>query len=147
LVKSFAQGRQFIRIGMVESMRFTFGEGELGWTKDRKPLNMRVELEIVDLDPVISLPVNRSLSLLDFTNPAAAVKRMFSDDTQYNDYLSRLTGLSYLDTILRFNRLGRILTSAKRDLAYSISAENMAGKLSSSIIGDIGKVFTKQIAR
>jgi hypothetical protein len=147
LVKSFAQGRQFIRIGMVESMRFTFGEGELGWTKDRKPLNMRVELEIVDLDPVISLPVNRSLSLLDFTNPAAAVKRMFSDDTQYNDYLSRLTGLSYLDTILRFNRLGRILTSAKRDLAYSISAENMAGKLSSSIVGDIGKVFTKQIAR
>lgn len=147
LVKAFCKSRSIIRTGMVENMRFTFGEGEAGWTRDRKPLNLRVEFDIVDLDPLVSLPINRRTSITDFSNPSRLASHILNDDTQYSDYLTRLTGLDYLDTILRYSRLSRMLTTAKNDLAYSISAENLGNKLNDSIVGQLGQLMTKQMAR
>lgn len=147
LVKAFCQSRSFIRTGMVESIRFQFGEGEAGWTRDRKPLNFKATIEIVDLEPLVSVPINRAMTLLDFTNPAAAVKRILTDDTAYNDYLGRLTGLTYLDTVLRYRRLNRMITTAGIDVKSSFRADNVAAILSDNIVGDILKAFSKPIDR
>lgn len=147
MVKAFCQGRTVIRTGMVTQARFTFGEGEAGWTKDRKPLNLKIVLEIADLEPLVSVPIDRSMSLLDLTNPAAVAQRIFTDDTAYNNYLMRLTGVNYLDTVMRYSRINRQLTGVALDMKTSIRADNIAAKLSDSIIGDLGRIFTKPIAR
>lgn len=147
MVKAFCQGRTVIRTGMPVSAKFIFGEGERGWTKDRKPLNLKIILDIADFEPQVSIPIDRSMSLLDLTNPAAVAQRIFSDDTAYNNYLMRLTGVSYLDTVMRYSRINRQLTGLALDLKTSIRADNFASKISDSIVGDLGRIFTKPIAR
>lgn len=147
MIKAFCQGRSIIRTGMITQATFTFGSGEKGWTLDRKPLNMRIDFEIADLDDVVSVPIDRSLSVLDLTNPSAVVQRMLTDDTAYNNWLSRLSGMDYLDTVLKYSRINRQLTGIALDMQRSISAENMAAKVSDSVAGDLMRIFTKPIAR
>jgi len=147
MVKAFCQGRSIIRTGMVTGARFIFGEGEKGYTKDRKPLNLKIILDIADLEPLVSVPIDRSMSLLDLTNPAAVAQRIFTDDSAYNNYLMRLTGVSYLDTVMRYSRINRQLTGLVLDMKTSMRADNFASKLSDSIVGDLGRIFTKPIAR
>lgn len=146
-VKAFCQSRQIIRTGLVSSARFIFGEGDGGWTKDRKPLNMKVILDIQDMEPLVSVPIDRSMSLLDLTNPAAVAQRIFTDDTAYNNYLSRLTGVSYLDTVLKYARINRQLTNVVLDMKQSIRADNIASKMSDSVLGDFARLFVKPMTR
>lgn len=147
MVRAFSKSKTFIRTGMIESARFTLGEGDRGWTRDRKPLNLRIDLEIVDLDPMVSVPIKRGMTLLDMTNPAAALKRMMSDDTAYNNYLARLTGMDYLDTVLKYSRLNRMLTTASLDMKQSFRAANIASKVTDSLVSDVARLFIKPIAR
>ena len=148
LVKSFAQGRQIIRRGMVSDVVFRFGEGPAGWTKDRHPLNMTVELTIADLDPVLALPTNRALGLADLTNPAAFAATVLNDTGKYNDWITRLTGVEYLDTVLKWSRLSRRLTAAKADLDYNgLSAISVANTVNDSIISDLGKLPFRPLRR
>lgn len=146
-VKAFCQSRQIIRTGLVESCTFTFGDGEGGWTTDRKPLNLKIELSIVNLEPLVSVPIDRSFSVLDITNPSAIASRLFNDDSAYNDYLGRLTGLSYLDTVLKYARLNRNLTKMSVDMKTSMSANNIAAKINDTPIKDFFYLFTKPIQR
>lgn len=147
LVKSFSQGRSFIRTGIVESATFTFGNGETGFTKDRKPLNMRIDLNILDLEPLVTVPINRSIGIGDFTNPQNLVSKLLSDDTAYTNYLSRLTGVTYLDTVLKSRRINRALTKAKLDLRQAVSAQRMAAALSDSFVGDLMRMGVREIER
>lgn len=146
LVKVFCQSRQLIRTGMVESMNFVFGEGECGWTRDRRPLNFKAQINFVDLEPLVSVPINRALTVLDITNPAAVVKRL-SDDSAYNDYVGRLAGMSYLDTVLRYSKLNRMLTTAGLDFKSSFRADAVGAMLSDNLVGDVLRMFAKPIAR
>lgn len=146
-VKAFCQSRSIIRTGLVSSARFVFGDGEAGWTKDRKPLNLKITLEIADMEPLVSVPIDRSMSLLRLTNPADVAQRIFSDDTAYNNYLSRLTGVSYLDTVMRYSRINRQLTGVVLDMKQSIRADNIAAKISDSVVADLARIFTKPISR
>lgn len=146
-VKAFCQSRQIIRTGLVSSARFIFGEGDGGWTKDRKPLNLKIILDIQDMEPLVSVPIDRSMSLLDLTNPASVAQRIFTDDTAYNNYLSRLTGVSYLDTVLKYSRINRQLTSVVLDMKQSMRADNIASKMSDSVFSDLGRLFIKPMVR
>ncbi|MNM09006.1 hypothetical protein D3C81_190860 [compost metagenome] len=146
-VKTFCKSRQIIRHGLVSSLNFTFGDGEAGWTRDRKPLNLSMTLNVEDLDPLVTVPIDRSLSILDLTNPAAVVSRVLSDDTAYNNYLTRLSGMDYLDTVLKYARLNRQLTQVALDMKTSVRADNIAAKVNDSIIGDLGRLFIRPLAR
>lgn len=147
MCKAFCQSRSIIRTGMISQAAFTFGAGDAGWTRDRKPLNLKIDFEVVDLEPLITIPIDRSMSLLRLTNPADVAQRLFSDDTGYNNWISRLTGQTYLDTVLKYNRLNRNLTGIVLDMETSIRADNIAAKVNDSIIGDLGRIFTKPVAR
>lgn len=146
-VKTFCKSRQIIRTGLVKQATFTFGEGEAGWTRDRKPLNLKIQLDVVDLEPLVTVPIDRSISILDLTNPAVVAQRIFSDDTAYNNYLTRLAGVDYLDTILKYSRLNRQLTQLALDVKTSVRADNIAAKVSDSIIGDMLRLATRPLAR
>lgn len=146
-VKAFCQSRQIIRTGLVKNARFIFGEGDGGWTKDRKPLNLKIILDIEDMEPLVSIPIDRSMSLLDLTNPSALVERILTDDTGWNNWASRLTGVSYLDTVLRYARVNRQLTSVALQMRQSIRADNIASKMSDSVVADFARLFVKPMSR
>lgn len=147
MCKAFCQGRSTIRTGMVENATFTWGAGERGWTKDRKPLNLRIDFNIVDLDPIISVPIDRSISLLEVPNLSGIANKILSDDTGYNNFLGRITGMPYLDTFLKYSRLNRGLTGVALDIETSIRADNMASKVSDSIVGSFATLFARPMAR
>ena len=147
MVKAFCKSRSVIRTGMIESLTFTFGSGPAGWTVDRKPLNLKIDFTVVDLETVMSVPIDRSMSLLDLTNPANIAQRLFTDDSAYNNFLARATGMDYLDTVLRYAKINRNLTGILMDMQQSVSAENMAAKVSDSIIGDLGRIFARPLQR
>ena len=147
LVKVFSKSKCIIRTGMVESATFTLGEGPAGWTKDRKPLNLKITLNFVDLDPFVTVPLNRGFQILDLTNPAAVTKAILNDDGAYSDYLNRLTGMDYLDTVLKYSVINRNLTKIWTDTKMSFRAENIAAKLSDSIISDAAQLFYNKISR
>lgn len=148
MVKVFSKGRQIIRAGIAESATIRFGEGIGGWTKDRKPLNISVEIVFVDVEKYLSVPISRTSGLMtSITNPAAAVHRMLNDVGPYNSYIARITGTDYLDTILRWNQLSRKMTMAAASLKQSTSPSNIAGIVNDSIIGDIMKIPFRSIDR
>ena len=147
MCKAFCQGRSIIRTGMVENATFTWGAGERGWTRDRKPLNLRIDFSIVDLDPIISVPIDRSISLLEVPNLNGISKKILSDDTGYNNFLGRITGVTYLDTFLKYSRLNRGITGVAQDIQTSIRADNIAAKVSDSIVGSLSTLFARPMAR
>jgi hypothetical protein len=147
MLKAFCKSRSIIRTGMMESLSFTLGSGDGGWTLDRRPLNIKIDFTIVDLEPLITVPIDRSISLLDMTNPSQVANRLFNDDTAYNNYLSRLTGIDYLDTVMKYARLNRNLTGISLDMKQSIRADNIAAKVNDSIVGDLARIFTRPVSR
>lgn len=147
LVKTFSQSRQIIRTGMVSDATFTWGDGNIGWSRNRRPLTLTVELTVVDLDKMISLPMNRGMSAVDLVNPAAFMSSVLNDTGKYNDWLARLTGVEYLDTVLKWSRLSRQLTMAKSGVEHTFSASNIANTVNDSILGDLGKLFARPMKR
>lgn len=146
-VKAFCKSRGIIRTGLVTQLDLTLGEGDAGWTRDRKPLNMTASLQITDLEPLVTLPIDRSISILDLTNPNAVVSRILSDDSAFNNFASRITGMDYLDTILRWSRLNRQLTGVVTDIKTSIRSDNIAAKINDSIVADLLRLATRPLAR
>lgn len=146
MCKAFSQGRCIIRTGMIDNATITFGVGDR-WTRDRKPLTLKIDFNVYDLEPLISVPIDRSISILDATNLSGLAGRILTDDTAYNNYVSRITGLPYLDTILKYQRLNRGLTGMVNEMKTSIRADNIASKVSDSIVGSFSTLFTRPMAR
>ncbi|QDH47024.1 hypothetical protein PQC06_gp145 [Aeromonas phage LAh10] len=141
MVKSFARGKGIIRSGMVRNASMTWGEGPLGWTTDKKPLNCRITLDLVDFDPILSVPVTRVTNPLDLVNIAKQSSRYLGDIGKYNDWVNRVAGLDYIDTVLRYNDMNRRLTRFTNDVETMFSPANVANIVNDSIIGDVSRLF------
>lgn len=142
LVKCFARGKSIIRTGIVQNASIEFGIGPLGWTTDMKPRNCRVTLQIADLDKVLSVPINRVTNPLDLVNIAKQSSRYLGDIGKYNDWVNRVAGVDYLDTMLRYNDLNRRMTRLKTDVKQMFAPSNIAAVVNDSIVGDIGHLLT-----
>lgn len=142
LVKAFCRGRTIIKTGIVKNATFTFGEGELGWTRDRKPLNLRINLDIADLDPILSVPVTRMTNPMEIANPTLLTNRYLNDVGKYNDWLARVGGVDYLDTVLKRSRLNRVVTRATNDFNQIFNPANIANAVTDSVVSDAARLFT-----
>lgn len=142
LIKCFSRGKSIIRTGIVQNASIEFGIGPLGWTTDMKPRNCRVNLTVADLDKVLSVPINRVTNPLDLINVAAQSSRYLGDIGKYNDWVNRVAGVDYLDTMLRYNDLNKRMTRFKTDVKQMFTPSNIASVVNDSIVGDIGRIFT-----
>lgn len=142
LVKCFSRGRSIIRTGIVQNASFTFGNGPLGWTTDMKPRNVRVDLTVADLDKVMSVPIARVTNPLALLNVAGVSARYLGDIGKYNDWVNRVAGVDYLDTVLRYNDLNRRMTRLTTDVQNMFKPATIAGVVNDSIVGDVARIFT-----
>lgn len=142
LVKAFSRGKTIIRTGIVKNASFTFGNGPLGWTTDMKPRNVKVDLTVGDLDSVMSVPISRVTNPLDLLNIAKQSSRYLGDTGKYNDYINRVTGTDYLDTVLRYNDVNRRMTRFTKDVENMFNPSTVANIVADSIVGDVARIFT-----
>lgn len=142
LIKVFSRGKSIIRNGIVQNASFEFGSGPLGWTTDMKPLNLRVNITVADLDKVMSVPISRVTNPLDLLNVAKQSSRYLGDIGKYNDWVNRTTGVDYLDTVLRYNDLNKRMTRFTNDVQNMFNPATIAGVVNDSIVGDVARIFT-----
>jgi len=143
----FCKSRQIMRTAMCEGMQFKFGDGPGGWTRDRKPLNLTVSGTWVDLEPLVTIPIDRSIGIFDLTNPSAVASTILNDDSPWNNLASRISGMDYLDTVMKYARLNRQISQAVLGVERSFRADNIAAKLNDSIIGDLSRLAIRPLAR
>lgn len=142
MVKMFQRGKTIIRTGMVRNASITWGEGPLGWTVDRKPRNCRITIDVVDFEPILAVPISRVTNILDLANVAKQSSRYLGDLGKYNDWINRVSGVDFLDTVMRYDDLNRRLTRLRTDANYIMSPSNIANVVSDSIVGDVARIFT-----
>lgn len=141
LIEAFSKGRSQTRLGMVDSMSIQRGVGNVGWTRDKQPLGIDVTFSIVDLSPLMHIPIEAALDAGDLTNPAAAVNKLLTDDTNFSDYLNILSGMGLNEQIYTSDKLARVLAKTKLDVAQWVSPTQMAATFSNSIAGEAIKMI------
>ena len=72
LCELYSQGRQQIRLGMIESLTITRGAGNVGWTPDGEPLGIDVSFTVMDLSSVLHLPITSNFGVLGGLTQGAA---------------------------------------------------------------------------
>jgi hypothetical protein len=97
LVELYDKGKAQTRLGIIDSIQIERGVGNLGWTKDKKPLGINITFTVKDLSTVMFMPINGSPGL-------------FDEQSKYSDYMAVLGGMGLSDQIYPMNRVKLNLT-------------------------------------
>lgn len=63
ILEMYNEGRTQISLGMVESLTFTRGVGDVGWIKGSRYMAVDCQLSIVDLSKIVHMPIAPNFSL------------------------------------------------------------------------------------
>lgn len=123
LCECYVQGRCQIRLGMIESLTFTRGSGNQGWTPDGKFLGVDVTVTVADLSTILTVPVGSAMGPKDLFSPDDLAAKIFAEDSPWQDYLAVLTSMSLSSQIYQVPKLMRNLTQfgAQWDSFWSVS--------------------------
>jgi len=72
LCEVYDKGRTQTRLGMIQNLQITRGEGNLGWTRDMKPLGINVSFSVMDLSSIMHMPITAGFDLSDSVELAGA---------------------------------------------------------------------------
>lgn len=147
LIEAFSKGRSQTRLGMIDQMSIQRGVGNVGWTRDKHPLGIDVTFSVVDLSPLMHIPIDPALNPGDLTNPAAAVNKLLTDDTNYSDYLNVISAMGVNEQIYTSDKLARVMARTKLDVAQWVSPTQMAASFSNSLVGETIKMFVEGTGR
>lgn len=131
LCEIYDKGRAQVRLGIIESLSVTRGEGNLGWTPESEPLGMNVSFTVADMSSIMYMPVTAGFSGSDLAGIVVAgatvlsgasgatkaiigggalagtdfAKGFFSEDTAFSDYLAVLASLTLTEQIYSYQKL------------------------------------------
>ena len=101
LLELYDQGKNQIRLGIIDSLSITRGAGNLGWSVDNLPTGVDISFTVRDLSSVMHMPLPDNLGT-------------FDDDSAFTDYIGTLGALSLNDQTLSSHRLKRNLVRTVR---------------------------------
>lgn len=125
ICEAYCRGRAAIRLGMIDSISISRGEGNVGWNQDGEFLGVDITFSIVDLSSVLHMPVAAAFtSSTTAAGLAAAVsgaagetaqqvvsgtlaafsKSVYEEDNSYTDYMGVLGSLSWQDMVYVSNK-------------------------------------------
>lgn len=137
LVELYDKGRCMTRLGMVESMQITRGQGNTGWHSDGYALGIDVTFSIVDMSSVLHMPISAGFNYTTGLNivgdavtagvvgtvvggpaaggvaavaAAAQAAGVFDEDTVFTDYMNVLGSMGLADAVYPLRRFKRNLT-------------------------------------
>ena len=132
LCECYCRGRCQIRLGMIESMTISRGEGNLGWNRDGKPLGIDVTFSVVDLSSIMHMPLAQATNWTDLGDIA---KEIFGEDSTYRDYMSVLSSMTLSSQIYQFPKLFRNITRITANTHSFFSASHFASYLGGTGVG------------
>ena len=103
ICKLISVGRSNMDLAMIDSLSVTHGVGNLGYTREGKPLQVDISLSFKDLNRSLHAPVDTGGLII---NPLNAMS-IFDDDSNFNYYINTLAGVSVADQVLATRRLER----------------------------------------
>lgn len=177
LLEVFNQGRTLIREGMIESISIERGVGDVGWAKGGKCLGIDVNVTIVDLSSILSIPINPGFgNLAGVATGAAALaggaagavtpgattsggadlgrdaalalnKNTYSEDNKYTDYLATLGGLP-LEFLINGTRKWLLnMARGRAQFAQWKSPYRVASGVMSTMPGELLKAISLPTSR
>jgi len=177
MLEVYNQGRTLIREGMVESLTIERGVGDVGWAQGGKCLGIDVNVTIVDLSSILSIPINPGFGPIEgsltagsalagalggaiapgvtaadganagVTAALALNKNTYAEDNKYTDYLATIAGLP-LEFMINATRKW-LLNMARGRAAFDQwkSPARMAAGVMSTMPGDLLKSISLITAR
>lgn len=136
IVEAYCRGRFAIKLGLVDRISVSRGQGNVGWTKDGQPLGIDVSFSIKDLSSIMTMPITTQLgtagslfmagvNLIGGGSAAAyasaLVPSTWDEDNSYTDYLGVLGGLDLQDFVNASNRWKLSRFRAYREMQRNIS--------------------------
>lgn len=132
LCECYCRGRCQIRLGMIESMTISRGEGNLGWNRDGKPLGIDVTFSVVDLSSIMHMPLAQAVGWQSLGDVTA---ELFGEDSTYRDYMAVLSSMTLSSQIYQFPKLFRNITRITANSHAFFSASHFASYLGGTGIG------------
>lgn len=132
LCECYCRGRCQIRLGMIESLSISRGEGNLGWNRDGKPLGIDVTFSVVDLSSIMHMPLAQSVGWQSIGDITA---ELFGEDSTYRDYMSVLSSMTLSSQIYQFPKLFRNITRITANTHAFFTASHLASAFGGSTVG------------
>lgn len=137
----YSKGRVASRLGMIDNLTISRGQGNVGWTPDGEPLGIDVTFSVVDLSTILHMPIAAGLTNWDkllgatselagsavgaVTGSASAADKaveyammasggVYDEDSAYTDYLGVLGSLSLQEMVLSNEARWTLRRTAKR---------------------------------
>lgn len=118
LCSIFNKGKQNIKLGMITSVTIERGTGNLGYTRNKRPLGFKVSFTVSDLAPVLTAPINQSI-----------FQEVFSvfnfDDNDFGRYLGTLCSRDFYSNKYMKPKMIRKFNNALLALSQGVSAGNL----------------------
>jgi hypothetical protein len=168
LLEIFNRGHTLIREGMVESITVERNVGDIGMGREAKTLGIDVNVTIIDMSTMVSMPINPGFSGVNGvfslavegigaaggavsgagasagasageTVAAALSKSTYGEDNKYTDYLATLTSLP-LETLINGTRRWRLnMARTRAEFNQWKSANRVVSGLMDNFTGEMIK--------
>ena len=162
----YDKGRMQTRLGAIDSLSISRGDGTMGFTPDGHVMSITVNFSIVPMEETIAMPISESFSvqntmfnmiggalvmggagaagagLLDIALGMA--NDLFDDDTPFMDYLAVLSGLGLNEQIYLSDKLKRRLRTSVANIQSSFSVARMASFTADTMPGQIFAAFANK---
>lgn len=132
LVEAYCQGRGQVRLGLVDSLSITRGVNNMAWSKDGTPRGIDVDISIMDLSSIMSMPLNPS-------------PKLFDDENAFSDYMATLGGLSLGDHIYQWRKFNLQLSKSLAASKNSLTPDKLGHNFSEWGVGRMISAFRKGI--
>lgn len=136
-VRLHSQGRDDIKLGLIDSIQIERGVGNVGWTVDKLPAATKVTFTVLNMNEVIHMPLTDSLttSALGFS--------AFDEDTAMSDYLAALSGISLANQFYLKPRLQLAWARTQADWRSLFSTSGAAQYATSTSTGQVVGAFAR----
>lgn len=170
LVEYYDQGRCQTRLGMIDSMTITRGQGNLGYNNNGNALAIDVTFSIVDMTSILHMPITEGFNTIGLgivagataagtatggpavgaaigAGAAAAVAGSFDEDTMFSDYMAVLAGMGVRDQIYSWRKLMLNLTRAGANWDSFTDPSRFASFAADTMPGRLVSAFFKGTSR
>jgi len=132
------KGKRIIDKGIISKLTITRGEGNIGFTDDMNTISVKVDLEILDMAPIISVPISTG----GFFNTLG--NRRIELDGPWADYINTIAATTIAERTFVSSRIRLSKTLAVRNYQSATSKAAIShsimdsgpGRLITNIFGD-----------
>lgn len=118
------RGRNFIRLGIIDSLSISAGTSNLGFNNEGRPMAIEISFTVKDLSSILAVPItSQGFSLL---NP---LEGLMDDQSTMHDYVMSMCGVSLQDMIYPFSMAKYRLTQKMNEVDTYFSASRVASQL------------------